>query len=75
MTALAFDHPALNAHAVSSASPVAAALIATGTTLATWETRAHTRAALKRLDPLQYPDIGLTTAEVLHEVAKPFWRA
>lgn len=75
MTALAFDHPALNAHAVSTASPVAIALIAAGSTLAMWETRAGTRAQLKRLDPALYPDIGLTTAEVLIETAKPFWRA
>ena len=75
MTALAFDPPALNAYAVSGASPVATALIAAGSTLAKWETRARTRAGLKRLDTIQYPDIGLTTAEVLHEVAKPFWRA
>lgn len=75
MTALAFDRPALNANAVSVTSPVAAALIAAGSTLAKWETRTRTRAALKRLDPHQFPDIGLTTAEVLHEVAKPFWRA
>ncbi|SDZ38431.1 Uncharacterized conserved protein YjiS, DUF1127 family [Jannaschia faecimaris] len=75
MTALAFDHPALNAHAVPSASPVAVALIAAGSILAKWETRARTRADLRRVDPELYQDIGLTTAEVLIETAKPFWRA
>ena len=75
MTALAFEHPALNTHALPSASPVAVALMSAGSTLAKWETRATTRAHLKRLDPSLYQDIGLTTAEVLIETAKPFWRA
>ncbi|CTQ50971.1 DUF1127 domain-containing protein [Jannaschia donghaensis] len=75
MTALAFDHPALNSHAVPAASPVAMALISAGSTLANWETRARTRAALRRLEPELYQDIGLTTAEVLIETAKPFWQA
>lgn len=75
MTSLTFDHPALNTHALPSASPVALALMSAGATLAKWETRACTRAQLKRLDPLLYQDIGLTTAEVLIETAKPFWRA
>lgn len=75
MTALTFDNPVFNPHALPSASPVAAALMGAGATLAKWETRAATRAHLKRLDPLLYQDIGLTTAEVLIETAKPFWRA
>ncbi|CTQ34318.1 DUF1127 domain-containing protein [Jannaschia rubra] len=75
MAAPAFDHPALNSHAARSASPLAASLMAAGATLATWETRSRTRRALKEMCPSLYPDIGLTTAEVLIEVAKPFWRA
>ncbi|WP_179380363.1 DUF1127 domain-containing protein [Jannaschia marina] len=75
MAAPAFEHPALNAYAQNAASPVATALLQAGSTLATWEMRARTRAALKRLDPELYQDIGLTTAEVLIETAKPFWRA
>lgn len=75
MASIAFDHPALNAYAAASASPVAVALVRAGETLAKWETRARTRAALKRLDVELYQDIGLTRAEVLNEVAKPFWRA
>lgn len=75
MAAPTFDHPALNAHAGAAVSPVATALVAAGSTLAKWETRARTRAQLRRLPTERYADIGLTTAEVLHEVAKPFWRA
>lgn len=75
MATLAFANSALNISITPSASPVARALIAAGSTLAAWETRARTRAHLKRLDPVLYQDIGLTTAEVLIETAKPFWQA
>lgn len=75
MASIAFDHPALNTHIATTASPAAVAMVRAGETLAKWETRARTRAALKRLDVELYQDIGLTTAEVLNEVAKPFWRA
>lgn len=75
MASIAFDHPALNTHMTPSASPIAVALVSAGETLAKWETRARTRAALKRLDVKLYQDIGLTAAEVLIETAKPFWRA
>jgi uncharacterized protein YjiS (DUF1127 family) len=43
--------------------------------LAIWALRARTRAQLREMDPLRYPDLNLTTAEVLREAAKPFWRA
>ena len=75
MTALVFHHPALNAHAVLARSPLSRGLSALAQTVATWEMRAATRRSLKDMDPLRYPDIGLTTAEVLHEVRKPFWAA
>ncbi|MEM9795717.1 MAG: DUF1127 domain-containing protein [Pseudomonadota bacterium] len=75
MTASAFDHPALNAHARHTASPMTAGLLHAALTLATWETRARTRAALKEVPAERLSDLGLTTAEVLHEVAKPFWKA
>ncbi|MCK0166947.1 hypothetical protein MWU52_05215 [Jannaschia sp. S6380] len=75
MAAPAFDHPALNVHAPMQASPVATFLMDAGATLARWETRARTRQVLRDLDPLRYGDLGLTTAEVLHETTKPFWRA
>lgn len=74
MAAPAFDHPALNAHATMTASPVAALLMNAGAALARWETRARTRAALRDIDPLRYGDLGLTTAEVIRETRKPFWR-
>ncbi|KIT14657.1 DUF1127 domain-containing protein [Jannaschia aquimarina] len=75
MAAPAFEHPALNAHALPTASPVTQALLSAAVTLAKWETRARTRAALRELPAERLPDIGLTTAEALHEGAKPFWRA
>ena len=74
MAAPAFDHPALNLNVPVTASPFARVLVAAGETLATWETRAKTRAALRRLDRARLPDIGLTTAEALREADKPFWR-
>jgi uncharacterized protein YjiS (DUF1127 family) len=75
MAAPAFDHPALSARTLAALSPVPAVLMAVAVTLATWELRARTRADLRAMDPARYPDLGLSTAEVLHEVAKPFWRA
>lgn len=75
MAAPAFAHPALNAHALHTQSPVTQMILNAALTLAVWETRARTRAELKHLPPERYGDLGLTTAEVLHETAKPFWRA
>lgn len=75
MTALAFTNPAIAAHAAPARSPLSRGLAAVARTVAVWEMRAGTRRALKDMDPLRYPDIGLTTAEVLHETAKPFWVA
>ncbi|PWJ13311.1 DUF1127 domain-containing protein [Jannaschia seohaensis] len=75
MTALAFTHPSLNAHAAPARSPLSRGLAALAQTVAIWEMRAATRRALKDMDPSRYPDLGLTTAEVLREVEKPFWVA
>lgn len=75
MSAPAFDHPALNLHIQITASPVARMLVSAGETLARWETRARTRAELCGMCPTRYADVGLTTAEVLRETGKPFWRA
>ncbi|WP_371153608.1 DUF1127 domain-containing protein [Jannaschia sp. 2305UL9-9] len=74
MTALAFDNPAFNAHAVAARSPLSQLAMSFAVTVSVWEMRAKTRRALKDMDPALYGDIGLTTAEVLREVAKPFWR-
>ena len=75
MAAPAFAHPALNLNVPVAASPFARVLVTAGETLAVWETRARTRAELGRIDRARLPDLGLTTAEVLHEASKPFWRA
>ncbi|CUH40276.1 hypothetical protein JSE7799_03008 [Jannaschia seosinensis] len=75
MASLALNNSALNLHVPLTASPAARMLVAAGETLAAWETRARTRAALRQIDPARLPDLGLTTAEALREAAKPFWRA
>jgi len=75
MTVAVFANPALNTHVPFAASPVAQALVKAGTVLATWEMRSRTRRHLRDLGAERYADLGLTTAEVLLEVDKPFWRA
>ena len=40
-----------------------------------WQRRSNQRHALAELDQHRLHDIGLTAADVAHEVAKPFWRA
>ena len=74
MTALAFDHPALNARRPRPASALSQALMNVAVTVSVWELRHCTRRDLREMEPARYGDIGLTTAEVLHEVRKPFWR-
>ncbi|MEM7643097.1 MAG: hypothetical protein AAF366_11270 [Pseudomonadota bacterium] len=73
--ALTFDHPALNTHVPTRVSPVTQVLMSAAVILATWETRARTRADLRAMEPSRYADLGLTTAEVLREVDKTFWQA
>lgn len=43
------------------------------TTLLEWEERARQRHRLSGLDDRMLKDIGLTRADVSHEVEKPFW--
>lgn len=74
MTALAFDHPALNAHAAAAPSPLSQVLMTLAVTVSVWETRSKTRRALREMEPARYADIGLSTAEVLREVDKAFWQ-
>ncbi len=74
MTAPAFANPSLALSVPLTASPVARMLVTAGQTLAVWETRARTRADLRGMCVSRYGDVGLTTAEVLREVSKPFWR-
>jgi len=75
MTPVVFAHSALNAHAVPARSPLSRGLVALAQVVSTWEMRLATRRALRDMDPLRYGDLGLTTAEVLREVEKPFWSA
>jgi uncharacterized protein YjiS (DUF1127 family) len=48
-----------------------------GSLIAAWDDRAYFRSQLARMakdTPELIDDIGLTTAEVEAEIAKPFWR-
>ena len=72
MAASTFEHPALPDFATPTL--VTGTLLAAAQMLVIWEMRARTRAALRRVPGERLPDIGLTTAEMLREVAKPFWR-
>jgi uncharacterized protein YjiS (DUF1127 family) len=42
--------------------------------LLTWHQRVHDRRALDQLDAHMLHDIGLSRADVEHEVSKPFWQ-
>ena len=75
MSVLVLDRPIPTSQGPLSASLAARAVAVAGRTLATWETRARTRAALRAMCATRYEDVGLSTAEVLREGAKPFWRA
>ena len=39
-----------------------------------WQERARQRAALAALDDRMLKDVGLTRADVMLEIGKPFWR-
>ena len=43
-------------------------------TVKTWQARSRQRKQLALLDERLLEDVGLTQAEVQHEIAKPFWR-
>ncbi|UWQ17039.1 DUF1127 domain-containing protein [Jannaschia sp. M317] len=75
MTALIFANPALNHHAAPAGSLLSQALMTVAVTVAKWEQRSRTRRDLRDMDPARYGDVGLTTAEVLREIDKPFFRA
>ena len=73
MAAPAFEHPAISDF---TSPPVLTGVLLTAMqVIVLWETRARTRAALQALPSERLWDLGLTTAEVLREVEKPFWRA
>ena len=74
MAAAAFDHPTVPLFAPGAPSPMARGMGAFGSTVAAWETRARTRAALRALPADRLADLGLSPTEALHEARKPFWR-
>lgn len=39
-----------------------------------WQARVETRRHVRMLDDRMLKDIGMTPADVNHEIAKPFWR-
>ena len=39
-----------------------------------WRRRSHDRAELARFDERMLSDIGITRADVWHEINEPFWR-
>lgn len=43
--------------------------------LATWHARSRERDMLAVMDARQLSDMGITRADIVHEVEKPFWRA
>ena len=73
MTAPAFEHLAPALRPVRT-TPPSITLAAAASTLALWETRARTRAALRAMPADRLPDIGVTAAAARLEAAKPFWR-
>ena len=63
--------PALPERAVEAMHRRAQGLV---DTIVAWQRRSRDRALLKELDAYELRDIGLTRADVLVEVDKPFWR-
>lgn len=55
--------------------PLSRIAFAVAQTVFAWETRRHTRTALKRLDTHMLRDIGLDPAQAAGEAHKPFWQA
>ena len=56
------------------ANPVDAGISRLFDHLFTWHQRARERQALDQLDAHMLHDIGLSRADVEHEVRKPFWQ-
>ncbi len=57
------------------ANPIDAGITRLFDHLFTWHQRARDRQALDRLDAHMLHDIGLSRADVEHEVSKPFWQS
>ena len=57
------------------ANPVDAGITRLFDHLFTWHQRVRDRQALYRLDAHMLHDIGLSRADVEHEVSKPFWQS
>ena len=57
-----------------SVAPIDAGITRLFDRLFTWHQRARDRQVLSQLDAHMLHDIGLSRADVEHEVSKPFWR-
>ena len=67
--------PALSLPRPAELPPLSRLLVALAVTVAAWEDRRRTRAALARLDDHLLRDIGLGPSRAATECTKPFWRA
>jgi uncharacterized protein YjiS (DUF1127 family) len=68
---------ASSAHSSGTPSPLAGILgqmAAIFRLVGLWRRRARDRALLARFDDRMLRDIGLTPADVMHEINRPFWR-
>jgi uncharacterized protein YjiS (DUF1127 family) len=60
---------------VAFANPVDTAIARAFDQVFTWHQRVRDRQALDQLDAHMLHDIGLSRADVEHEVSKPFWQS
>ena len=67
--------PVLSLPRTAHLPPLSRLLVALAVTLAAWEDRRRTRAALARLDDHLLRDIGLGPSRAATDCTKPFWRA
>lgn len=76
MTTLTHDRFAAVAGASRQAAPAKPGVFATlGTTLRTWRRRIEERDMLASFGVRDMGDIGISRADVLREINKPFWKA
>lgn len=58
----------------STDKPIASGLAAAWDKVLLWQYRAQERHHLARLDERMMKDMGISAADVEHEVSKPFWK-
>jgi uncharacterized protein YjiS (DUF1127 family) len=70
-----FYHPVSVTARLAIADRARHAAIVLADALSDWRERIRQRHTLARLDDRLLRDMGLTRADVEHEVSKPFWQA